>query len=166
MLKFLLQRDILTNRKAELEAELARVNEQLDQLEVAHGNELRLGDESMQICQANNVQPVDIALILAPELGKAERKATSTQNDVADQIKALCKKARVKPLEVALMLAPQFSVSDFKTARASSGPKLSELVFRNPYNGEELRTRGYNNNTLKRWKALYGDNIVKDWLVT
>lgn len=38
-------------------------------------------------------------------------------------------------------------------------------IYRNPKNGEEIRTKGGNHAKLKEWKAAYGSDTVESWVV-
>lgn len=49
-------------------------------------------------------------------------------------------------------------------SKAGSRKPRQMKIYKNPYTGEMVETKGGNHKTLKEWKAEYGSDIVESWL--
>jgi hypothetical protein len=63
------------------------------------------------------------------------------------------------------LLDPQTTARRQAAAPTGSTRKPRELkVYKNPYTGEVVETKGGNNKVLKEWKAKHGADVVEGWL--
>lgn len=68
---------------------------------------------------------------------------------------------------VIALLDPQASPRRAPVAagsKAGSRKPRSVKVYKSPYSGEVVETKGGNHKTLKKWKAEYGADEVESWL--
>ncbi|MDM1712762.1 DNA binding protein [Pseudomonas sp. 165] len=64
------------------------------------------------------------------------------------------------------ILDPQASRRAAAPAVAEKAPRRARQVkqYKNPHNGEIIKTKGGNHKLLKEWKAEYGSDVVEGWL--
>lgn len=104
---------------------------------------------------------------LKAELEKLEQDER-LKNEVAfkEQLEVLMKEFDKSAKDVLELLNPGSASTGMGSSASSGSRRKRKLkVYRNPYTGEELKTRGGNQKVLKTWKDEYGADTVESWLV-
>lgn len=72
-----------------------------------------------------------------------------------------------KTAEEVISIIASLDISQKTTSSKSDGNRAKRKlkIFKNPYSGEIVETRGSNQNTIKAWKREHGSETVEEWLV-
>lgn len=106
-------------------------------------------------------------------LNDLESKLSSMASDerlqrelaLADKFNALIAETGFSLKEALRILSPdQASNQAVKTVRTRA-PRI-ESIYKNPFSGETVITKGGNHKVIKAWKLQYGEDKVKSWKVT
>lgn len=82
-----------------------------------------------------------------------------------ERIEALMSEYDKTKREVINLLDPEhFSTNTAGTEKADGRKKRKMKIYKNPYTGEVIETRGGNHKGIRTWKEQYGDDTVNSWV--
>lgn len=95
----------------------------------------------------------------------ASNEQLKRELDLADKFNALIAEAGFSLKEALRILNPDQAPDQAMGAVRKRAPRI-ESIYKNPFSGETVITKGGNHKVIKAWKLQYGEDKVKSWKVS